>query len=178
MFPHGKDYLILRERRVTSGLTQQQVADKAGVKLQQYQKFESGERNLRTASFQIACKVLEALDLDIVKFFHEQYAYIQYQLWTTQPENLPEKRRAHNHRWDNIGGRFEKYEIEGDFGAYRVMKREIPTLFCYFDYDRISSEWTMGLEELFPTVLRVWEITGLNGSALPCSRRSIGSCIA
>ncbi len=66
MFPHGKDYLILRERRVTSGLTQQQVADKAGVKLQQYQKFESGERNLRTASFQIACKVLEALDLDIV----------------------------------------------------------------------------------------------------------------
>ena len=127
MFPHGKDYLILRERRVTSGLTQQQVADKAGVKLQQYQKFESGERNLRTASFQIACKVLEALDLDIVKFFHEQYAYIQYQLWTTQPENLPEKRRAHNHRWDNIGGRFEKYEIEGDFGAYRVMKREIPT---------------------------------------------------
>ena len=75
VFPEGKDYLILRERRVTSNLTQQQVADKAGIKLQQYQKFESGERNLRTASFQIACRVLEALDLDIVKYFHKEYVW-------------------------------------------------------------------------------------------------------
>lgn len=66
---------VLREKRLTSGLTQQQVADRAGIKLQQYQKFESGERNLRTASFQIACKVLEALDLDIVKYFHKEYAW-------------------------------------------------------------------------------------------------------
>ena len=57
----------LKEKRVSARLTQQQVADKAGIKLQQYQKFESGERNLRTASFQIACRVLEALDLDIVQ---------------------------------------------------------------------------------------------------------------
>ena len=64
---------------------------------------------------------------DGFQFEEDGSTYIQYQLWTTQPENLPEKRRAHNHRWDNIGGRFEKYEIEGDFGAYRVMKREIPT---------------------------------------------------
>ena len=75
VFPEGKDYRILRERRVTSNLTQQQVADKAGIKLQQYQKFESGERNLRTASFQVACRVLEALDLDIVKYFHKGYAW-------------------------------------------------------------------------------------------------------
>ena len=53
--------------------------------------------------------------------------YIQYQLCTTQTENLPEKRLAHGNLWDNIGGHFEKYEIEGDFGEYRVMKREIPT---------------------------------------------------
>ncbi len=53
--------------------------------------------------------------------------YIQYQLWTTQVQNLPEKRLAHNHHWDNIGGSFEKHEVEGDFGGYRVMKRDIPT---------------------------------------------------
>ena len=70
MLLQGKGNLILKEKRVTAGLTQQQVADKAGIKLQQYQKFESGERNLRTASFQIACSVLEALDLDIVEYFH------------------------------------------------------------------------------------------------------------
>ncbi len=75
VFAPGKTDGLLRERRVTSGLTQQQVADKAGIKLQQYQKFESGERNLRTASFQLACRVLEALDMDIVKFFHGGYAW-------------------------------------------------------------------------------------------------------
>ncbi len=66
---------LLREQRVIKGLTQQQVADKAKIKLQQYQKFESGERNLRSASFQIACRVLEALDLDIAKFYHGEYVF-------------------------------------------------------------------------------------------------------
>lgn len=66
---------LLRERRIVLGLTQQQVADKAGIKLPQYQKFEGGQRNLRTASFQIACRVLEALELDIVKYFHKEYIF-------------------------------------------------------------------------------------------------------
>lgn len=48
-------------------------------------------------------------------------------MWTTQIQNLPEKRLENHHYWDNIGGYFEKYELEGDFGDYRVMKREIPT---------------------------------------------------
>ena len=64
---------LLKERRITCGLTQQQVADKAGILIQHYQKFEGGERNLRTASFDVACRVLEALDLDIVKYFHHEY---------------------------------------------------------------------------------------------------------
>ena len=45
---------ILREKRVVQGLTQQQVADRAKISLRQYQSFESGERNIRTASFQLA----------------------------------------------------------------------------------------------------------------------------
>lgn len=53
--------------------------------------------------------------------------YIQFQLWTTQPEKLPQKRIESGWNWDNIGGMFEDYEIDGDFGDYRVMKREIPT---------------------------------------------------
>jgi hypothetical protein len=50
-------------------------------------------------------------------------------MWTTQIQNLPEKRLAHHNYWDNIGGFFEDYELEGDFGDYRVMKREIPTAY-------------------------------------------------
>ena len=49
---------ILREQRVVQNLTQQQVADKAKITVQQYQKFESNERNIKTASFQLACRVL------------------------------------------------------------------------------------------------------------------------
>lgn len=55
--------------------------------------------------------------------------YIQYQMWTTQTENLPAKRLENNWLWDNIGGHFEKYELTGDFGPYRVMRREIPTAY-------------------------------------------------
>ena len=43
---------LLKEKRIILGLTQQQVAYKDKIKLQQYQRFESGERNLKTASFQ------------------------------------------------------------------------------------------------------------------------------
>ena len=55
--------------------------------------------------------------------------YIQYQLYTTQKDKLPQRRIDNGWFWDNIGGYFEKYEIDGDFGDYRVMKREIPTAY-------------------------------------------------
>ncbi len=52
--------------------------------------------------------------------------YIQYQLYTTQKDKLPQKRVENGWFWDNIGGYFEDYEIQGNFGPYRVMKRELP----------------------------------------------------
>ena len=64
---------VLREKRVVLGLTQQQVADRAGIVLQQYQKFESGERDIMTSSFKTACKVVEALGMDITDFYHGEY---------------------------------------------------------------------------------------------------------
>ena len=64
---------ILREKRVVQGLTQQQVADRAKISLRQYQSFESGERNIRTASFQLAWRVIEDLGMDPTKFFHGDY---------------------------------------------------------------------------------------------------------
>ena len=64
---------ILREKRIVQNLTQQQVADRSGIKIQQYQKFESNERNIMTASFQLACKVIEALGMNASDFFHGKY---------------------------------------------------------------------------------------------------------
>ena len=69
----GDQHSVLRERRVVLGLTQQQVADRAGIVLQQYQKFESGERDIMTSSFRTACKVIDALEMDIMDFFHGEY---------------------------------------------------------------------------------------------------------
>ena len=70
----GKKYEILREKRVVLGMTQQQVADKAKITIRQYQEFESGDRNIMTASFQLACKVIEALGMDAMKIYHGDYA--------------------------------------------------------------------------------------------------------
>ena len=64
---------ILRDYREKLGLTQQQVADKAKIQLRQYQRFEAGERNLSSSSFNIACMVIEALGLDITKYHHGVY---------------------------------------------------------------------------------------------------------
>jgi transcriptional regulator with XRE-family HTH domain len=66
---------ILRRARAKLGLTQQQVAEKAGIHMQQYQKFETGTRDLSSSSFHIACRVLEALELDIVRYFHGDYVF-------------------------------------------------------------------------------------------------------
>lgn len=66
---------MLHEWRLVHGLTQSQVAEKAGITQQQYQYFESGKRDLRRSSFVTACKVLEALDMDIVKFYHGEYVF-------------------------------------------------------------------------------------------------------
>ena len=70
---HIKVNSILREKRLVLGLTQQQVADKAKINYRQYQKFESGERNIMTASFQLTCRVIKALNMDIEKFYNGDY---------------------------------------------------------------------------------------------------------
>lgn len=70
---HMEERNILRERRVILGLTQKQVAENAKIPLQSYQRFESGERNIMTASFQMACRVIEALGMNISDFYHGEY---------------------------------------------------------------------------------------------------------
>ena len=60
-------------------------------------------------------------------FEDDGLTYIQYHLWTTQTEKLPPGRLARNYFWNNLSGYFEKYEISGDFGKYRVMRCELST---------------------------------------------------
>ncbi len=55
---------ILRERREMLGLTQQQVADKAGIQLRQYQRFETNERGISGASMRIGLSICSVLKIN------------------------------------------------------------------------------------------------------------------
>ena len=58
---------VLRSRREQLGLTMQQVADMAGVQFSQYQKLESGERNLSGLSMKAGLAICAVLLLDPYK---------------------------------------------------------------------------------------------------------------
>ncbi len=70
---HARAASILSEKRQILRMTQQEVADRAKITLRQYQRLESGERNIMTSSFRLACRVIEALDMDVSKFYHGDY---------------------------------------------------------------------------------------------------------
>ena len=53
----------LKHARTRKGLTQQEVADRANISQRQYQRFESEERNITTASFRITMSVCKALGI-------------------------------------------------------------------------------------------------------------------
>ncbi len=69
----NNESLYLKIRRTQLGLTMQEVADGAGIQQAQYQRFESGSRDIRRASFQIAYRVMRVLEIDIDKFMNGEY---------------------------------------------------------------------------------------------------------
>lgn len=64
----------LRQKREELGLTLKEVSERAGVIIQQYQKYEGGQRDLRNGTFQTASRVIEALEMDITAFFRGEIA--------------------------------------------------------------------------------------------------------
>ena len=99
---------ILRDYRDKLGLTQQQVADKARIQLRQYQRFEAGERNLSSSSFDIACRVIEALGLDPTKYHHGEYCWGDEVVFS--PEGL--RRAEDGMLWSEIKYKDEEEQVE------------------------------------------------------------------
>ena len=62
---------ILQKRRTELNMTQQQVADKAKIQLRQYQRLESEERDIISASARIMLSVCAVLKLDPYLFLPE-----------------------------------------------------------------------------------------------------------
>lgn len=62
------DHSYLFYQREALGLTQQAVADAAGINIRQYQRLESGERSMSSISLRIGLAVCDVLQLDPHRF--------------------------------------------------------------------------------------------------------------
>lgn len=61
---------ILRRRREDLGMTQLEVSTLAHITLRQYQRLESGERDISSATMRIGLGICRALRLDPYRFYH------------------------------------------------------------------------------------------------------------
>ena len=55
---------ILREQRVHLKMTQEEVAHEVGINLQQYQRYEYGDRDLRKIPMELGLRICRLLGLD------------------------------------------------------------------------------------------------------------------
>ena len=61
----------IKSRRLSLGLTQQKVADRAGLRLQQYQKIEAGTTHPDRMTLRNAAALAKALKIPIEKLLEE-----------------------------------------------------------------------------------------------------------
>jgi len=66
---------ILIGQREKLGLTQEEVARRAGIKLEQYQRHEQCGVNLSSSSYRIVHAVLQALELDTTAYDKGAYVF-------------------------------------------------------------------------------------------------------
>ena len=58
-----------------------------------YQRLESGERSILTCSFGLACRVIEALDMDVSKFYHGDY-YLEEEVKTMRGKGVASRKKS------------------------------------------------------------------------------------
>lgn len=120
---------VLSERRQMLRMTQQEVADRANITLRQYQRLESGERNILTSSFGLACRVIEALDMDVSKFYHGDY-YLEEEVKTMRSKGLA-SRKSHQFK-----GRYDAKKEQ--YGQIYVEKFTSASLICKAFYGKMK----------------------------------------
>lgn len=59
-----RQVMIMKKRRTEMGFTQTDIAEEAGISLQQYQNFEYGKRKIANCSTIMALRICAALELD------------------------------------------------------------------------------------------------------------------
>ena len=69
------DNWMLRNQREKLGLSQEEVAKRAGIKLSQYQRYEDTEGGFASSSMRIVNAVLTVLELDPSAYAKGKYAF-------------------------------------------------------------------------------------------------------
>jgi transcriptional regulator with XRE-family HTH domain len=92
------EQLRLKEARKNLGITQQEAANRAGIILRQYQRYESGEHKVSNSPFVIARRVLDALGIDLSEYARDVVSGKE----KTMPEELTEAEVKHREQWDAI----------------------------------------------------------------------------
>lgn len=67
----NREAMILKARRIELGLSQTDVALNSGISIQQYQKFEYGDRKLSNSSMVLGLRICAVLELDPYEFAFE-----------------------------------------------------------------------------------------------------------
>ena len=63
--------ITLAEYRKKSGLTQQAVADAAGISLRRYQSYEYDERDIAQAAAVTVARIAQALGMTVEELLHQ-----------------------------------------------------------------------------------------------------------
>lgn len=92
IIPTAAAVLLKKKKRQMLRLTQQEIADRAKITLRQYQRLESGERSILACSFGLACRVIEALDMDVSKFYHGDY-YLEEEVRTMRGKGIASRKK-------------------------------------------------------------------------------------
>ena len=66
-------HLIIKAMRLYLGMSQRELAEKLGIYLSVYQKYENIPGYVMHASFSRVCRIMELLHLNPNKFFMEKY---------------------------------------------------------------------------------------------------------
>lgn len=135
---------MLRQRREELNITQQEVAEKAGILLRQYTRFETGERDICSSSARIVLSICAVLKLDPYELFPEIEMYQKKNDMPneTNPYYIPAKQakiipvstyiavirkipKGKLTRWEDITAFLEKiYGVEYVKPAYSYWEKE------------------------------------------------------
>lgn len=66
---HPRNYII-KQHREALGYTQQQIANMCDMTVRQYQRYESGEKSIYSASFNFGMKMCHYLQIDLDDLFY------------------------------------------------------------------------------------------------------------